>query len=315
MDEVLNLCQLPPGQDLEEIEPGKISLRRDRWIQALLSKAAKSAEATQWKTLTEKLRSDAEALLGKSDNASSKRLLTALGRLAISSESRLEMARKMIADKQWLDAELQLMSLEVQAGDNNAAPWIAHAEMLQKNQRWEELFLLTRQMQQQVPQAVRDAAKPFAELEQVAAISHGWQEWPAANIEKTTQSKPLGNYRYPIDVHWDRLPFHRDTRLEFDNGNQDLVARDGQGTELYKISMNEIVRQQRFGFNANMSQARFVGHMLLINVGFYLAAYDTSVIEAGRPRQLWRFDVTNALGEDLNNIRYRQIRQPNGRFG
>lgn len=314
MDEVLNLCQLPPGQDLEEIEPGKISLRRDRWIQALLSKAAKSADAKEWKSLTEKLRSDAEALLGKSDNASSKRLLTALGRLSISTESRLEMAKKMIADKQWLDAELQLMSLEAAEQSDNPDPWQVHAEMLQKNQRWEELYLLTRQMQQETALPVRDAAKPFAELEQVAAISRGWQEWPAANIEKTTQTKALGNYRYPLEMHWDRLPFHRDTRLEFDNGNQDLVARDGQGTELYKISMNEIVRQQRFGFNANMSQARFVGHMLLINVGFYLAAYDTSVIEAGKPRQLWRFDVTNALGEDLNNIRYRQIRQPNGRF-
>lgn len=314
MDEVLSLCQLPPGQDLEEIEPGKISLRRDRWIQALLSKASKSADAKQWKTLTEKLRNDAEALLGKSDNASSKRLLTALGRLAISDDSRLEMAKKLVADKQWLDAELQFMSLEANTRENNPAAWIAHAEMLQKHQRWDELYLLTKAMQQESSPAVLETAKKFTALEQVAAISRGWQEWPAANIEKTTQNKALGNYRNPLEMHWDRLPFHRDTRLEFDNGNQDLIARDGQGTELYKINMNEIVRQQRFGFNANMSQARFVGHMLLINIGFYLAAYDTSVIEAGKPRQLWRFDVTNALGEDLNNIRYRQIRQPNGRF-
>ncbi len=314
MDEVLSLCQLPPGQELEEIEPGKISLRRDRWIQALLSKASKSADPKKWKTLTEKLRSDAETLLGKSDNAASKRLLTALGRLAISDDSRLEMAKKLVADKQWLDAELQFLSLEANTRDNNPAAWLAHAEMLQKNQRWEELYLLTKSMQLENSAAVQEAAKKLAALEQVAAIGRGWQEWPAANIEKTTQNKTLGTYRYPLDMHWDRLPFHRDTRLEFDNGNQDLVARDGQGTELYKVNMNEIVRQNRFGFNANMSQARFVGHMLLINVGFYLAAYDTSVIEAGKPRQLWRFDVTNALGEDINNIRYRQIRQPNGRF-
>ncbi len=316
MDEVLNLCQLPPGQDLEEIEPGKISLRRDRWIQALLSKAAKKADPQQWQSLTAKLRSDAELLLSKSDNAASKRLLTALGRLAISDESRLEMAQKLAADKQWLDAELQFMSLEEQPGANNPAPWIAHAEMLQKTQRWEELYLLTRQMQRESTPAVQAAAKTFADLEAVVAIAGEWREWPAATIEKTTQTRALGSYRFPVEMHWDRQPFHYDTRLEYDNGNQHLVARDGQGTELFKISMNEIVRQQRFGgFNANMSQARFVGHMLLINVGFYLAAYDTSVIETGKPRQLWRFDVTNALGEDMNNnIRYRQLRQPNGNF-
>ncbi|MGC4005333.1 MAG: PQQ-binding-like beta-propeller repeat protein [Pirellulales bacterium] len=63
-----------------------------------------------------------------------------------------------------------------------------------------------------------------------------------------------------------------------------------------------------------MSQARFVGRLLLINIGFYVAAYDTTTIESGRPKQLWRFNITNALGDDVNNVRYRQIKQANGRF-
>ncbi|MGC4005331.1 MAG: hypothetical protein QM811_20300 [Pirellulales bacterium] len=56
LDAVLVLCRLPSSVDLEEIEPGKISLRRDRWIQAMLTKAAADADPAEWKRLTTKLR-------------------------------------------------------------------------------------------------------------------------------------------------------------------------------------------------------------------------------------------------------------------
>ncbi|MGC4005332.1 MAG: hypothetical protein QM811_20305 [Pirellulales bacterium] len=95
-------------------------------------------------------------------------MLAALGRIVLNDDARLESAKKLLAEKQTLDAELQLLSLE-RAGYTAAYP--AHAEYLEAAGRRDDLALLSEDIRKLGPKTEIRAglsAVDFARLKREA---------------------------------------------------------------------------------------------------------------------------------------------------
>src|SRR6185312_7350207 len=123
--------------------------------------------------------------------------------------------------------------------------------------------------------------------------------WPMGQVEKTEVKGAHGSSfrNFAVDMRGATGPFFSRMTVEFDQQQQhSLVGRDGIGRERWRVSLNDPNDRNSFFYNPMLTHARADGHLLLVTMGFQLAAVDT-LGQPGKDRSdgvkiLWRHDLT-----------------------
>ncbi len=154
-----------------------------------------------------------------------------------------------------------------------------------------------------------DAAGP-AEADRLAS---GRREtaWPVGEVEVASPSKKptpnSGDAQSPIEWRGNPGRFFADTTLNFNARGNAILSRDAWGREQWRVSLP----QENPGYvNSPWDHARARGHLLLVSLGWRIAAIDTlGSGPNGTPRLLWSQNlvVPDNDSPDVRAFRARMI--------
>src|SRR5882757_7408233 len=115
-------------------------------------------------------------------------------------------------------------------------------------------------------------------------------------VEKSDLKVAAGSSirNFPVEMRGATGPYFTRTTVEFDQQQQHaLVGRDGIGRERWRVSLNDPNDRNNFFYNPTLTHCRADGHLLLVTMGYQLAAVDT-LGQPGKERDgikvLWRQD-------------------------
>jgi hypothetical protein len=103
----------------------------------------------------------------------------------------------------------------------------------------------------------------------------------------------------PLDVNFGREPFFEHASLELESNRQELLVRDGFGTERFRMGLADGGRAAGSVNYSSVPWARANGHILLVQQRTQILAIDTlSPNRSGANRVLWRHDLADMIGDE-----------------
>lgn len=322
----------PSSTDLEDIDL-QYQVRRDAWIQSRLLEIwtkLSAAERTEWDRLLDKrwqtvssysTRLAAPAvrryvtLFGfhPSANAARERLLALLG-----SEAPLESETLLRQLEQTNDVELKRRSLArlaslYQAGGRTQAA--ANYYTLLRDKYGDELCL-----EEQTGRQWYDSVPANSDVGQILCGKTAWPHGTVEEVRSPIRNNPNENHNQPQFVNiklqgaaGGPLEGHQ---LLFDQNTSMLLLRDGNGRTELRFNMQHN-GTANFGINAPGVIATAHDHLLLLNIGWRLIAFDllgpSKKSSASQLAPLWSFDFAdqNILAMQQNHNHHDILEQQN----
>lgn len=297
-------------EELERVERG-LSVRRDRWVQARMVSLRENATPEQLAEMDKVLRTRLDEAQAAKGVEGLHAFLNFFGNHPIADEAREALAVRIQASGgSLLETEQLLRRLERSSkAELSRAATCRLALMLQQAARPDEAEPFLRRMAGEWGDVVCIDGKTGRQLiEQLPVESEARRQltrsdtWPVGQVEKSdVKGLPGSSFRnFGVEMRGPTGPFFNRTTVEFDQQQQySLVGRDGVGRERWRVGLNDPNDRNSFFYNPMLSHARADGHLLLVTVGFQLAAVDT-LGQPGKDRSggikvLWRQDLTENL--------------------
>lgn len=288
-----------------------LTVRRDRWIRARMKELIDGAAGDQRAAIDAAIAERWEETLKSDMSSDLSRFVNYFGAHPLADRARLRLAEKLMESSSLLEAELLLVKLEDSAEEAIAArATLAMARLLERAQRWREAAHSYRRLQEQWPDVVVENGLTGSQL--VAALPtesplqaalRGTPDWPDGRVQTSTTNErlSLSTYQkvYPIEVQDQRGALPRGVRVAFDQQQQQLIVRDGEGRILSSILVTNPHQSMRYPIpssNTSVYHAKANGHLLLVSFGVQLMAFN--ILEDSRPpgeSVLWTEDVDHEL--------------------
>ena len=136
--------------------------------------------------------------------------------------------------------------------------------------------------------------------------------WPTGLVEvesSTKQNRSIRHGRTGVEFRGGQEPLFGDLLLRFDANRQAIVGFDGLGNETWQVPLSQ--GQQKRGYpQGNFNHARANGHVLLVALGWRIAAIDMLGLgKDGSPRLLWCHDLVD-LGDDMAHRQFAMLGMP-----
>ncbi|MDX1964244.1 MAG: PQQ-binding-like beta-propeller repeat protein [Pirellulales bacterium] len=326
LGELFALTELPAEHRLQPYAPGTVSLRNDYWPAAFLAEMLTAANPAERETIVKELEGFVAARWNEEEPQAARRWLNILREVVPQTPRALSLAAKLRDKHENLAAELLLHEI-CETGDEpgQSAAYGQLIQLWRTNGNDAALWRLSREASLANAQRVSPlpplAEQTVAELRSLPKIEqreNSYHFWPGGPATVDQHSQPLTRYMIPVEIHPQRDLVWAGTKLSFSSQNnmQELICEDGTGQDVFRVNLRDDTSASRFqgmAFTNNMAQARFVGHLLLLKTAFSVWAFDTSQLIDKQPQLLWKVDLTSLLQDDLQNIRQRMIKMPNGK--
>lgn len=306
LDQYMKLVDMDEAKRPLESVDRSLRVRRDRWIQARLAMlrrdAGPKAAPEIDRVFARRLRAATEA----QGLDALRRFLDYFGNQPAATEARAELIRRLALGGRLLEAELlvkaqrpavdraaagatlfDLASLFMQAGRRDAAAAcyqylaVEYSDVACHEGKTGAQLLASLPQDSPIRKELR--ARPVWPLGEVTAKRGG-----------SVDSRVNLYGRFPIPFQTDPGPFFADATLRFDQNRQMVLGCDELGKERWEVPLMEGGQRVNFGYNANMTQARTRGHLVLLSMGTKILAVDPLGFSGNTSKLLWSQDLTDA---------------------
>lgn len=283
------------------------SVVRQRWIQgrigSLLKSAAGDEHAAMRAAWQREIVARRDKTLAGDSRPELRSFLEQFGSHPAADPVRLEYARRLVADGEWLAAELQLTGLLQHQQAEIAAP--AHAlmsELLVAAGRVTEatpLRLAVVQRWPQVPVHGEQTGREWAEQAEQQESMRGTAEiphaWPYGHVEAERSAEIeqalAGTQRmFPVQMRDAQGLWPMGTSIVIDSRSNSIVVYDPFGRGLQQVPMN--AQRSPYSSYNSLSHGRASGHLAILSLQGELVALDLLRLQQDTQQTvLWRMDL------------------------
>jgi outer membrane protein assembly factor BamB len=319
--EYLKLATADTGKPELERVSATLSVRSDRWIRPRIAEVYRKSSGAERNELDRAI----AKLLGKAaenedDTQMLYRFLNAFVDLPVGDQAGRLLAGRLDSNEEALTQELLLLRLR-RSADRNISGFatarlaslyidrkrsVAAAAMLdQLATRWNDVVCLDDKTGRQLVEEWR-AAKEIAKLLEEKPV------WPQEKIEaKKAAWQGTVRRTYAVKILGPRGPLGGNWTLALDSRRQNLIARDENGKELWKVETGNL---QTAVSNLYGNYARVSGHLLIVVFGTHFVVLDCFQQENGGPRILWQQRLIDGVKGQSRSIRvpFQRVIGPGG---
>ena len=310
-----------------------LRVRRDRWIQVMLTRLHSSASEEQKKQIDSVILDRYVKAVESGRALPLREYLAYFGQHSSGLNARMQIASRLIEsnqaiERELLEAEIHLATIQQSPDTSLHGEALARmALLLHKAERWPEAA----SVYQQLATAYRDKAvlegdtgrELMEEAMQDDLLSPYLDRvsWMKGRVNGPTVANNQGQfpsyqriYQMPLIELQGTLP--PSTMVALDQTRNSLVIRDEFGTTLQRVSMSN-GRRPVSSSQYSISYARAHGHLILLSLGPEIVAVDT-IRNSQDPSEaiLWRKRTTPPTTGDprfvVNNLRTRSSMTPLG---
>jgi hypothetical protein len=313
LDHYVKLVDLDEAKRPMDPVDRSYAVRRDRWVQVRLNSlrhdGGAEAAAEIDRLLAVRLRSAMET---KGVDAL-RRFLDYFGNQPAAAEARRELIRRLTGGGRFLEVEL-LLSAEAASGDAVAqgAAMAQMADMYARAGRKDAALACYRQLESRFADVVCRDGKTGGQL--AAALPgdspvregmlHPRPAWPVGEVEVkrgpgNLNASPYG--RFNVGLPSDSGPFFTDATVRFDSNRQSILGYDEYGRQAWDVPLSEHGRRAGYMYNANMVQARVLGHLVVVSMGTKILGLDPAGVSGNTAKLIWTQDMNDAVADQFGN--------------
>ncbi|MCH8828081.1 MAG: PQQ-binding-like beta-propeller repeat protein, partial [Planctomycetes bacterium] len=278
---------------------GTLTARSDRWVQGRFLAIYKAAHAADRLKIDREIQNRVQAALKQTGPDALRNLLNHFSTLPVGAAIRRQLVERLDPGKSALEIEF-LLKVMRQSNDPATAGFATArlAQMLLKKRRFRDVAGLLPILKQQFAtvdcqngKTGREIANDLQQDAEVAAVLNGSSVWPAKRIV-VTRSVPVGGRRsptrtYSVDFIGSRGPYFRNWSFALDSSRRNLIARDGNGKERWRISTSVQNGRTVSSYTSTYGNTiRVSGHLLVVTLGGRFVVVDT-LAAGGKPMVLW----------------------------
>jgi outer membrane protein assembly factor BamB len=311
--EFLKLAGPETGEPRLKRISGSLTVRSDRWVRSRIAEIYKKASAEERAQLKPAVHRQLQAALSAETPDQLRKFLQYFADLPIADEVRRKLVEGLDVQKHPLELEFQLRQLRRSPDRETAAFSTARlALLLVHSQHSHELNELLEELDDQWADVVCLDGKTGRELvegwrtdEQIAPLLSPEAMWPDRHLSaKRKVRRRSVQMSWPVNFVGPRGRGFQNWSLQLDNSRKNLIARDGNGTLMWKFAVRESGRNN-VDVNNSGNYARAHGHLLLVVLGRRFVVLDTF---GASPRLLWkrelnRFDRVPQWGRGRRGFR------------
>jgi len=300
------------SDEIMEAVSEHLRIRRDRWIQVQLANIHSAAGRAERAEMDQIIESRLAAAVAEERTDALREFHQHFGFHMAVRRARLELARRLMATSQRLEAELLLIDLV-----NTATGEVAGTASALLTSLYEELELhdLARQMFEaletgwgEVPVLTGKTGRELWEEAQIRlGISKTFQRprgWPRGRVEisGTTQRNarqyPVGYHSHPVTPFHAQGPGLNDVTISL-HAQQLILGKDRFGRQRFRIPLLGNEGRVNRAAKAQLTEAHTYGHMIITSHGLDLLAIDTLPgPTAPADRVLWRHSLVPLATQD-----------------
>ncbi len=314
----------PGAADALDSAERDLAVRPDRWLQGQLAGLARAAD----EPLRERLAGEVQKRLDKALHADSAADLRAFVNLfgfhPLADRARLELADKLIAVEQLLEAELlagELLASSDRATAGHATATLAAA--YEKARRFDVAARCYARLQAEFADVVCRGGLTGAQLvERAAASVTATSAWPSGRVDvaaadggdASLRSVAFAQSRYTMPLIQHVGATMSGLRVSFDLNSAQFLVRDDAGKPLSTASLrgpdNTFRRLVALSYNTHTGKAN--GHLLVVNMGDQVLAIDALRGErSGSDGLLWKLDAVEIDPTSIRTTYPQQRSSPN----
>jgi outer membrane protein assembly factor BamB len=319
--EYLKLATADTGKPELERVSATLTVRSDRWIRPRITEVYRKSSGAERTELDRSIAKMLDkAVENEDDTQMLYRFLNAFVDLPVGDRAGQLLSGRLDPNKQTLAQELLLRRL-LRSADRSISGFatarlaslyidrkrsVAAAAMLDDlATRWNDVVCLDDKTGRQLVEEWR-AADEIAKLLEEKSV------WPQEKIEATKEArKGIVQRTYPVRILGPRGPLGENWTLALDSRRQNLIARDENGKELWKVAVGNLQTTISSPYG---SYARVNGHLLIAVFGTHFVVLDGFQDENGGPRILWQQRLIDGVKGQTRNIQaqFKRVLGPGG---
>jgi outer membrane protein assembly factor BamB len=288
-----------------------LAVRPDRWLQGQLAGLARVADEPLRAHLAGEVQKRLDKALHADSAADLRSFVNLFGFHPLADRGRLELADKLVALEQLLEAELLAGELVASADRATAGHATATlAAVYEKARRFDVAARCYALLRSQFADVVCRGGLTGTQLAERAASTAAIAAWLTGRIdvavsdggESSIRSPVFAQSRYTVPLTQHGGANLAGLRIGFDYNNFQFLVRDDAGKQLAIASLRgaDNAFRRLISLPSNMHTAKASGHLLVINLGDQVLAVDALRGERGASDgQLWKLD---AVEIDPNTI-------------
>ena len=301
-------------EDCRRVEPvdTSLSVRGDRWIRARLAALRAEASGEEAAEIERLIASRMRDAIDTGAAADLLRFLDYFGDHADIEPARDALVRALVDAGRLMQAELVLFG-NSQAGDASSGMATARlAKLLAQAEQPSAAESAYRHLAAHYADVVcldgktgREIIESLSDARLARFLSGAASSWPEGRIEvsELKANRPATQGLYPLEFRGDPGPFFRNTVIRMDQSRRSLFAADGLGQVRWSLTLVEPGSPHSFAFNPSNTYVRASGHLVVVSLGYRIAAIDTlGRAGGGEARILWSEDLTQG-GFDQSLLR------------
>lgn len=294
----------PP--ELERIE-GPWSVRRDRWVQGRFAELFSQVDPQQRSVMDAKVDEFLQKALEANGTVELTRFVDHFGALPQGQVARAQLARRLSAAGDWLQAEMLLRQLERSPDPAVAHPATAQlAQVMLESGRIRDALFYYRKLAGSLAEVVvlddktgQDLINNLPADSEIRRELAQPSQWPAG-VVKTDRNGGSGNkgWRYfPVELRGKLEPFYGPGSLQLDQQQRKFIGRDAFARQTWEASIAEDNnRFNHIGINPFANHAQTFGHLVVISTGQYVFAIDTlATANSGQAKVLWKHNLFQSM--------------------
>jgi len=297
-----------------------LSVRSDRWVRPRIAAIYSQASSAERQEMDRALDEQLERAVGAEQAPELLRnFLNSFAELPAANLAGRLFAQRLNENDQVLELELLLRFLR-RSGDRESAGF-ATARLVSlylQRERTAGVVPLLDELATQYNDMVcldektgRQLVEQWRSEPKVAEILSPKPTWPANTIQAEPSESQVAIPRFfPLNIIGPSGPLVENWTFVLDQRRTYLIARDGQGTERWRLPMADSGggRPSTFG-----NSVRFNGHLMIVVLGNRFIVLDTLKAH-GVPRVLWRRSLNEVMtGPSRSRPFLRAMRLPGGR--
>ncbi len=303
--EYLKLAGPETGKPQLERISASLSSRSDRWVRPRIAELYRNAPAKSRAAMDRELRAQLETARKQDKPEPLEKFLNCFTRLPIAEEARRALVDRLDEKNQALQLAFQLRHLRRSKDPALAGFATARlAPLLLESNRPDLAANLVEELTDKYKDVVCLDKKKGALLaeewkknERIASALAGEPQFAKdADASSTKRNKAIGRY-YPVTFDGPRGDAFENWALVIDQTRQNLIARDGDGNERWRVSIKESamkIRNIPTNYYRTAYYARVHGHLLVVVLANHFLVVDT-LAAGGTPRILWNRDLYATL--------------------
>lgn len=321
--EYLKIASADTGKPELERVTATLSVRSDRWIRPRISEVYRKSSGDERAELDRAIATLLETATEKPDETKRLyRFLDAFLDLPMGEQALQLLANRLSGEEQPLEQELLLRRL-LRSSDRSRAGFATAklAALYIENRRASPAAAMLDELATEWNDVVciddktgRQLVEEWRAADEVAKLLEEQADWPETKINAKKAGRRGAVVRnYPVQIQGPRGPLGEGWTLVLDQRRQNLIARDEDGNEMWKLATA--------GFktmipNVYGNYARVNGHLLIVVFGNHFVVLDAlqTQQDSSAPRILWQARLVE--GSDANNrnvgVQFRQVMGPGG---